>query len=75
MKKTTYEVLKIGIKDTSEAMRGKDIYYKCNICQLIVSSTPKDNVYCSCNNISIDKDLNRMFVKDKSNFVILKRIT
>ncbi len=75
MKETSYEVLKFGVKDTSEAVRGKDIFYKCNICQSIVSSTPKNNVYCSCNNINIDNDLNRMFVVDKSNFVILKRIT
>ena len=75
MKKISYESLQIGIKDTSEATRGKDIYYQCGICQSIVSSVPKDNTGCSCGNIEIDKDMNRMFVGDYSQFVILKKIS
>lgn len=73
MRSTKYQTLKIGIKDTSEAIRGKNIFYKCEICKSIVSSVPKDNIYCLCNNINIDKDLNRLFVKDLSKFIILKR--
>ena len=73
-KEATYEVLRKGIKDTSEAVRGKDIYYECNICQSIVSSVPKGNTYCSCKNIGIDKDLNRMFIRDKAKFTVLKKI-
>ncbi len=75
MKKISYESLQIGIKDTSEATRGKGIYYQCSICQSIVSSVPKDNTGCSCGNIEIDKDMNRMFVGDYSQFVILKKIS
>ncbi len=74
MKNTSYKIIRVGIDDTSDAIRGKNIYYKCNMCQSIVSSTPKDSVYCSCNNINIDKDLNRMFVRDKNNFIILEKI-
>jgi len=73
MKNTNYEILDIRISNTKDAIRGKDIFYKCNICQSIIPSTPKDSINCSCNNINIDRDLIRLFVKDFSNFVILKR--
>jgi hypothetical protein len=73
MKDVSYEALNIKITDTKEAIRGENIFYKCNLCQSIFPSTPKDNVSCSCGNISIDKDLNRLFVEDYSNFIILKR--
>ncbi len=73
MKNASYEVLDIRISDTKEAIRGKNIFYKCNICESIIPSTPKDNVNCSCGNIGIDKDLNRLFVTDYSKFVILER--
>jgi hypothetical protein len=73
MKNISYEILNISIHDTSEAIRGKDIFYKCNICQSIIASIPKDSVDCTCGNIGIDKDMNRLFVKDYSNFLILKK--
>lgn len=69
MKKITYEVLDIQIKDVGEAIIGKDIFCKCGICQGIVPSMPRDNAYCSCSNINLDKDIHRLFVKDKSNFL------
>jgi hypothetical protein len=72
MKNKSYEILETRINDTKDAIRGKDIFYKCNICQEIISSTPKDNIGCSCGNIQIDRDLIRLFVKDFSNFVILR---
>ena len=74
MKNFSYEILKKGINNTSEAMREKDIFYQCNKCQSIIPSLPKDNISCSCHNIGIDKDMNRLFVKDYSNFIILKKI-
>jgi coenzyme F420-reducing hydrogenase beta subunit len=73
MKNISYKNLNIRIHDTSEAIRGKDIFYKCNRCQSIIASIPKESVDCSCGNIGIDKDMNRLFVKDYSNFLILKR--
>jgi hypothetical protein len=75
MKKAIYVIVKTDIRDVNEAIRGKEIYYKCNKCQSIVPSIPKTNTHCSCNNINIDKDLNRMFVVDIANFVILKKRT
>ena len=73
MSNVSYEILRIGIGDTKEAKRGKDIFYKCNKCQSIIPSMPKDNTNCLCGNIGIDKDLNRLFVEDYSNFIVLKK--
>jgi hypothetical protein len=40
MKILSYETLSTRINDTSEAQMGKDIFYKCNICQSIIPSFP-----------------------------------
>jgi cytochrome c2 len=74
MKRVTYEILKVGIQDTNEAIRGKDIFYKCDICHSIISSTPKDSVGCECGNIEIDREYVRLYVKDYSKFLILRSI-
>lgn len=49
-----YEVIKSGIADTSEAPRGKDIYYRYAECGGVIPSDPKDNVGCPCGNIFTD---------------------
>jgi cytochrome c2 len=72
MKTVNYETLSIKVRDTKDVVKGKDIFYKCNNCQSIIPSTPKDNTGCSCGNIEIDKDYNRLWIGDYSNFVILK---
>jgi hypothetical protein len=74
MRNTSYEVLETEIRNTKEAKKGKDIFYKCDKCQSIIPSIPKDNINCLCGNISIDKDLNRLFVEDYSKFIVLKKI-
>jgi hypothetical protein len=73
MKKTSYEILRVGIDNTSEAPIGKDIHYQCNICQSIIPSSPKDSVGCACHNIEIDRDLHRLWVRDYSKITILKK--
>jgi len=73
MKNASYETLRIGISDTRDAVRGKDIFYKCGKCQSIIPSLPKDNENCSCGNLGIDKDLNRLFVEDYSSFIVLRK--
>ena len=73
MKNDSYETLRIGISDTRDAARGKDIFYKCGKYQSIIPSLPKDNENCLCGNIGIDKDLNRLFVEDYSSFIILRK--
>jgi len=73
MKNVSYEILRIGIGDTKDATRGKDIFYKCNKCQSIIPSMPKDNSNCLCGNIGIDRDLNRLFIEDYSSFIVLRK--
>ena len=55
MEKASYETIRVGIQDTSDVQKGKDIYYQCNKCQSIIPSWPKDSTGCSCGNIEIDK--------------------
>lgn len=74
MKKKEFVVIQNGIKDTSEAKRGKDIFYRCEKCSDIVPSIPKDNINCKCGNIGIDKDMNRLFVEDYVKFTIVKAV-
>jgi len=73
-KKENYEMIKSGIADTSEAPRGKDIYYRCAECGGVIPSNPKDNVGCPCGNIFIDFDYFRLAVKDLSKFDVVKKI-
>jgi hypothetical protein len=74
MNNDSYEILRIGISDTRDATREKDIFYKCDKCQSVIPSMPKDNTNCLCGNIGIDKDLNRLFVEGYSSFIILRKI-
>ena len=73
-KNYSYEIIRIGIADTSEAMIGKDIFYKCDICQTVIPSTPKTSISCQCRNIKIDKDMHRLMVGDYSKFTTLVKI-
>ena len=73
-KEISYRVIKIGIKNTSEAPIGRDIFYQCGICQSIIPSMPKDNTECSCGNLGIDKDMHRLWVNDYSSFVVLRKV-
>jgi hypothetical protein len=75
MKNMSYLVLDITIDDTRDAIKGKDIFYKCAICKSIIPSIPRENSSCLCGNIGIDKDLNRLFVRDYNKFLILRRVT
>ena len=75
MKNESYETIRIGIRDTADAPKGKDIFYRCRICQSLIASLPRDNISCSCGNIGIDKDLNRLFVEDYTNFAVLKKVS
>lgn len=74
MKKIAYTVIQRGIKNESEAVRGAGVYYHCLKCGGIVSSFPKDNCGCPCENIFIDIDHNVLEVRDYPAFEsILKR--
>jgi len=75
MKNTEYETISVGIVDTCEVSRGRDIYYKCLVCDDVLSSVPKDSASCTCGNVGIDKDMNRLWVGDYEKFAILRRIS
>lgn len=74
MKDYQYEIIKSNVKYTSEAIKEKNIFYKCLKCGDIIPSLPKDNIGCKCHNIEIDKDLNRLFIEDYQYFGVVKRL-
>jgi len=51
-----YDVFADDIKDTSEAPKDKDLFYRCKKCGVMIPSIPKDNVGCECENVFIDID-------------------
>ena len=67
-----YEVVQDRVSDTAQAMKGRDIYYKCEACDGIVPSQPKDNIGCSCGNVFVDIDYFRLSIKDYDKFVVLR---
>lgn len=75
MKHIEYELLPLKINNTNQALKGKDIFYKCTNCGGIVSSFTKENIGCNCGNIFIDVDYFRLAVKDFSQFQILKKVS
>lgn len=68
MTETKYTVIIDGISDTSQAPKGRDIYYRCKQCGDLIPSQPKDNIGCKCGNVFIDVDAFRLAVKDYSQF-------
>jgi hypothetical protein len=68
-----YEIIKDGITDTSEAPRGKDIFYRCTKCGGVIPSDPRENAGCSCGNIFIDIDYFRLAVRDYTKFQAIRK--
>jgi hypothetical protein len=75
MKDTQYKVVKQGFTDASQVSRGDDLFYRCEICQDVIPSTPKENVRCQCRNIAIDVEYIRLFVKDFSKFTLTQKLS
>lgn len=44
--------------------QGADLYYECQECHTLLSSSPNDNTHCACFNIRIDVEAGRMAVRD-----------
>jgi len=63
------------VRDTDEAPKGKDIFYRCLRCGDVVPSQPTDNVGCSCGNVFIDIDAFRLLVDDFSQFEAVKKVS
>jgi len=74
MKNQGFRVLKNGIGCTSEAARGKDIFYRCLFCETMISSVPKSSVSCKCGSLHIDIGMFRFYVADLEKIQILERI-
>lgn len=68
-----YDEIMHGIKDTSEAPIGKNIFYQCKKCGEVIPSIPKSSIGCLCGNIEIDKDMHRLWVGEYDKIVILKK--
>jgi hypothetical protein len=75
MKESRFKTVMRGLTDTSQAQRGKDIFYRCEICGGHISSQPKDNVACKCGNVVIDIDCMRLVVRDFDKFTVVERAT
>lgn len=74
MTELAYDVVLDGLTDTSQAPKGRDIYYRCKLCGDIIPSQPKDNVGCKCGNVFIDVDAFRLAVKDYLQFQAVKLV-
>ncbi len=68
-----FDILRIMIKDTSDAPIGSGIFYFCEECKTAVNSRPDDNVSCACGNIYIDVDYHRLAVKDFAKFKVIEK--
>lgn len=73
MKKYKYDIVVKNIKDTSEAPKDNDLFYRCRNCGGIIPSIPKDNIGCECGNIFIDIEYWRLAIRDYSLFEVVKR--
>mgnify|MGYP001279921899 CR=1 FL=1 len=73
-KENKFQVIQSNIKDTSEAKRGKRIYYRCIKCNSIISSVPSKNIGCDCGNVFIDKDYCRLSIDEYKNFEVIEKI-
>jgi hypothetical protein len=51
---------------------GKNIYYECLICGVIVESRPKHFAECKCQNITVDIAGGRLSITDPTKFKIFK---
>lgn len=74
MNTVVFEILFEGLKDTSMAPRGPDIYYRCTICGGVVPSQPKVSVACGCGNIVIDLEYFRLAVEKQRKFQATKLV-
>lgn len=74
MRESKYKLISNCIKDTSEAQKGKNIYYRCTKCNGIIPSQPKDNIGCKCRNVFIDIDYFRLSIMDYSKFEVVEKV-
>lgn len=59
--------------NTTDVVKGHDIFYRCLECQIVISSTSIDNIGCACGNVFIDKDSWRLIVANFNKLEVLRR--
>lgn len=74
MSRTAYQVIMTGLRDTHDAPRDRDIFYRCRLCEGMIPSIPKDNVGCKCGNVFIDIDYFRLDVEDMTQFEAVRKL-
>ncbi|OQW58039.1 MAG: hypothetical protein A4S17_12310 [Proteobacteria bacterium HN_bin10] len=67
-----YEELPQKYRSSSEVPKGKDIFYRCDVCQIVIPSLPKDSVSCTCGRVGIDVDAWRLWIDEPDKFTVLK---
>ena len=53
-------------------LTGVDLFYRCKLCDAVLSSQPDDSLGCVCGNIFIDIDYARISVKCNNDIELLK---
>jgi hypothetical protein len=53
--------------------KGKEYFYMCTDCEVILPSRVSNPVACSCSNIVIDPDMFRLSVKKFGSFRVLEK--
>lgn len=74
MSDINFEIIPLRITNTDQALKGKDIFYKCKLCDGVIPSEPKDNVGCECGNIFIDIDYFRLVIRDYRKLEFLRKV-
>ncbi len=69
-----YRVIADGNSCTSEIPKGKNIYYRCALCDKQLPSQPHDNMGCDCGNVFIDIDSFKVAARNLSAFLVVERI-
>jgi len=68
-----FRILKDGIRCTSEANRGDEIFYRCLFCETMISSVPTDSVSCKCGSLHIDIGMFKFYVQNLAKIQVLER--
>jgi len=66
-------VLKDGIACTSEANRGRYVFYLCLACNDMLPSCPAECVSCACGNIHIDIDMHKLYIGDYRKIQVISK--
>jgi len=73
MESQNFRILKDGIRCTSEANRGDQIFYRCLFCETMISSVPNHSVSCKCGSLHIDIGMFRFVVQNLAKIQVLER--